>query len=1638
MTIFCNRKQLRRSAYVLLLIMGINIFYPTVSLALTSGPSQPEVQSFEPASTTQMVDLQSGDFTYNIPLFELPGPNGGYPFNLAYHAGIGMDQEASWVGLGWSLNPGAINRQMRGLPDEFKGDLITTKHAMKPSVTIGVGVGAGVELFGNDNLGANAGLTVFNNNYKGVGIEITAGGNYSFPSKSEYAAGVGLNLSLNSQGGVGFSPSLSLSKEIKDSKYGVENRVSSLSIGYNSQVGLSGMTIGVSDSKRGEPMLKFEGDKVEAVDFKNANDRIVGGSSNLSLSNPGFSPSVGLPMINSSVNLSFKAGGSWWGAFTSANFSGFYNKQKLRFNGENVQTKAFGYLNYQHKDDPSALLDFNREQDGTVRKENPNLPIPSLTYDIYSATGQGYSAMYRPFRSDVGIIHDPYTKSTSNAVSAGGDVGPALVHVGVNASLNHSKSISGEWEAEDNQLKDLYAFQSKKKDDLYEPWYFKVHGEPTTTPVGDLEAIGGENAVKVDIGGPRRNPVANATLKKNRYESWSRSAKSNLDRTGYQRIKRNNVIQPISVAELVKSNGDEVIDLFKIDYYNTSGNLGKYSRQRLLAEGKGHHTAGYTALTPEGARYVYALPAYNITHEEYTFSTPKVDGKARTDVSPGNGDGDPDYQYDNTNEFFSKKIIPDYAHSYLLTAIVGQDYVDVTGDGVTADDLGYWVKFTYQQTANKDSPYKWRAPYYQASYNAGFKTTAEDDKASFNYGEKEIWYLRKVETKSHIAEFSTIPRKDGFGAFAKLQNVNSTQKGKALQQLQQITLYTRAGGTNVPLKKVKFEYDNSLCKNIDNGTAGGGKLTLKKLWFEYGRNSRGSLNPYKFDYHEDVEEENPDYNLNAYDRWGNYTGDNPADPLKNQEYPYVDPYIERAEHDRNAGVWSLKSIQMPSGGTMKIDYEADDYAYVQDRQAMQMLEIVDPVNEPNGNDFFLSNNVRKIKFRLPRPLQTSEVTDPVAVAKSYLETDRDLVYFKLKVNLRSPQEDQFDFLGTYASIDRGINPSLEVGPSGDYEYGNFYVKAERSSNYSYHPLLLRAWQHLRVNQPTLASLAGKVNGDQTSFGNALRSLASIIPKVGQVLSTFNIYALDKNWGHELDAGKCWVRLLNPEKRKVGGGHRVKQITFFDNWGDNQEGIYGQVYDYNTIDDDDKIISSGVATYEPMIGGDENPIRIAKPFIQNIPLISNNQLFFEYPINEGYYPGASVGYGKVTVMSLASAAAAGYEVKYNELTNGNPLFPENETYGTTGKSVNEFYTAKDFPVIADETDKRDIPYKLWIPIVPIGTISAKKLASSQGYSIVTNDMHGKAKKVSHFAQAKDGQFEEESFSWVKYNYLEGPDIVKDRQVKTTLYNVFADNGDGTISVAENTNGSDKVLMGQETEFFLDMRQHRDNSFLGGANFNTDVMMIPILFGLIPIPVPSAWPNVGKDDTQLRTVVTNKVIFKAGIMESVEAYNDGSYMTTKNLKWDKLTGRTVLTMVNNNFDKPIYSYSIPAHTKYAGMGAASENVGFSFNLLNFKAVVNYDNYYTAQLNRSATANLREGDELIIQNQEGQSLGYAVYLGKEGNSHRFFSKDNIPEDDFNGIIFRSSKRNLLTIDIGNVTALEDPTVSTASNSYTVKLLK
>ncbi|MCF3107873.1 DUF5977 domain-containing protein [Niabella sp. CC-SYL272] len=198
-------------AATLLLLMLTNVFAPTVSYALTAGPTAPEVTSFEPVDTTDLVNLQTGDFTYNIPLLEVPGPDGGYPLALSYHAGIQPNVEASWVGLGWTLNPGAINRSVNGEPDDWHAVTNNRQDYYEGGTTKSYSAGITIG-WGALPVNASVGLTFANDTYDGFGLEgfqtgLDVGYSYDLKGIGKVGARVGISNTQGAHGSLGLTNS---------------------------------------------------------------------------------------------------------------------------------------------------------------------------------------------------------------------------------------------------------------------------------------------------------------------------------------------------------------------------------------------------------------------------------------------------------------------------------------------------------------------------------------------------------------------------------------------------------------------------------------------------------------------------------------------------------------------------------------------------------------------------------------------------------------------------------------------------------------------------------------------------------------------------------------------------------------------------------------------------------------------------------------------------------------------------------------------------------------------------------------------------------------------------------------------------------------------------------------------------------------------------------------------------------------------------------------------------------------------------------------------------------------------------------------------------------------------------------------
>jgi hypothetical protein len=411
---------------------------------------------------------------------------------------------------------------------------------------------------------------------------------------------------------------------------------------------------------------------------------------------------------------------------------------------------------------------------------------------------------------------------------------------------------------------------------------------------------------------------------------------------------------------------------------------------------KKHHISEITVTDDGGKKLVYGVPVYNKGQDEYTFAVTNVrdaDSLATVPTGITSPTGDPN----GVDNYYHKEHKPPYATSYLLSAVLSPDYVDKTGDGITDDDLGTAIKVNYSKLPYY---YKWRTPYTKATPNRGLLADKDDDKGSIIYGEKEIWYAQSIESKTKIVYFITGDRRDALGVAGwQYGGANGNNKQKYLKE---IRLYSKADMSK-PIKVVKFAYTYELCRGIPNSAdAGstdptlGGKLTLSKVWFEYGNSDKGKYHPYVFTYNNTNIDGTPVYKYNHTDRWGVYK--DPAENsngLGNEQYPYTNQ--NKSALDANCALWHLNQVTLPTGGVINVNYEAGDYAYVQDQKAMSMTGIQNFVNHTGTvvTDIRLANG---IKVNIGTDL-TPPSGDPTAWFKTNYLNGSDYIYTKLYVKM---------------------------------------------------------------------------------------------------------------------------------------------------------------------------------------------------------------------------------------------------------------------------------------------------------------------------------------------------------------------------------------------------------------------------------------------------------------------------------------------------------------------------------------------------------------------------------------------------------------------------------------------------------------
>lgn len=1569
-------------AWLLLLTFCFEIFFPATVRAGGGGPTQPEVHGFTPIGVSDMVDPFTGDFSYNIPLMDVEG----YPINISYNAGITMDQEASWVGLGWNLNVGTVVRNMRGLPDDFNGDMVEHTTYMKPNRTIGLDAGADFELFGKglkkdngqlDGPGVlNASLGINYNNYNGYSTDFSFGPSFDFAEAGGGTLTAGFSLSGSSENGASFAPTMSYSRQVDYKRQQDVNTKTTIGSALNSRGGLREISF--------QRSLNAKESKAWSNEENKARELHSGISSAYDLGLAHYSPSSGPSMFSTALSGRLKVTGvSFWGVDGNFSLGISYSSQWIPDDQITIETPSYGYFfleNGQKKE--KAQLDFNRDNDASFTKYTPNLPSAFLTYDLFSIQAQGASGSYRGFRNEVGYVFDPKVTTTNASGSFGLEFALGnLLDAGLDLSVCITNSHTGGWDGSLNKAKDIIEYEHVNTP--LEPYALQDASESSVDTDPLMTQMGGAHPAYFPITGALKFVTLQDKLKTN----YQNIEVDNNNRNS--RIKRNQVMQFLTHRDLIRG--------FGLNYIDSEIHVGAQN----------HHIGEITQLGTDGRRYVFGIAAYNHFQEDATFATGvKTNGDNGipfTDaynglIHYGSYNATQTTSPDNTygiDHYYNSTVTPAYAHSFLLTAVLSDDYIDSdTTKGPSQDDLGAYVKFDYE----KVDDYKWRSPMPEntAFRNEGLKVNVKDDKASFTYGQKDLWYVKAIETKNYVAVFTLADRVDGAAALGRHGGIDGAKRMKLLRK---ITLYSRPDyeaniadlSNATPLQEVNFIYDYSLCPGYPANTAGGGKLTLKEIFFTYQGSGKMKRSSYTFEYNG----ENPGYNLKAVDRWGNYkptsTGleNTTSTPMNNADYPYTKQ--NQTEADENVAAWSLTAINLPSGGRMEVEYESDDYAYVQHLQAMQMFPIVGTEdgfgvdNAISGYDVLHVSEAINKNHAIYFPMKTG-YTDP----DDYIKKGQ-FLYFRCLVDFREDEGNssttKYDYVSGY-----GIVSDVDTIHYGGDTLGKISFYGERlrdgDATPDYSPITKFALQfgRMHLSQYVVGDSPddpGEGEGSLTSFAN---SVVNAFSSFEELFKGPNKPIWEEGRGQEIVTNKSWVRLFEPSHRKLGGGHRVKRILMYDNWdamtADNTAGFsYGQEFTYKQEDG----TSSGVASYEPQIGGDENPWHKPIPYSNKIRWGTDDKLYQEEPLMESQFPSPNVGYSRVEIRDLQR---------------------EGVSRTATGKVVKEFYTAKDFPTIVKTTDVAMKTSNSFLPVLP----KYQYMTASQGFTIELNDMHGKPKKESIYSEGNNVS----PLSTVEYFYKQ-ENLNMDGVTNFKLTNnVNTINAQGVQSNAE---------IGVKYEAVSDFRESKTLAVGGTVAINTN----SFLFGFLPIVLPTIWPSVDVTDNQFHSATLNKVVNRFGILEKVRANQDGSIVETNNLAYDAETGEILATQTTTNFNDKVYSMNYPAYWHYDQLGQAYRNIGAAFgpdqdfSNAGFTAISSANSYFV------------EGDELAISSTSGtHKKGWVLSVAPSGITVVDKYGTPITLQNTSIKVIRSGRRNKQMTSMASLTSLSNPLSCISSNVY------
>lgn len=921
MTSLTQRFRQKTSWCLIFCMVFQTLISPTQVLALTNGPKQPEFDSFTPVSTSNMVNTFTGGFNYNLPVLNIPGADGGgYALSLSYDANPNIESPASWVGAGWTLNPGALDRSKRGVPDDWKGKVIKEYNQTPPNFSISARGTLGLEPVSQDEGGASISLgsTYRYNNYTGFSESSNAGLSATAKGAISTTFSLGINKSgrdVTFSAGVSFSVSLGAAKkkqeeESKDEEdkspesandLKAEEKGTSIKVRLKSKSASASFNTGGIYGTLGHLATGLAPTITPYRGFS-FNASVEGG--------------VGAPALKARLGIGFdfdvKAN---YPLIVHHGYGYMYNRNRGEHANWNSDINNGAVQNLTNPIPQPIMSDYYMEKEAPYSVNDNIIGIPFNNADNFTATGEGLNGSFRLHHNNVGHFYPNIAQSENFILQIGFDLNvivPPGGGGGADIGAGFQRTVSKKW------LGHFFG------DELYDGLGGTIDDyEYDTDNNSSFFRFSGDMGGKMEYGDLG---LSSATLDQPSGADipGAKYFRPKLEATNSGVVTNRNVnatySKQSSHIEYIKNSDINTATTFDANAFEKSvevKNHTSWSRTSGLNTQEDDLQDGIAQIkvwNPDGVRYIYGLPTYVFNESSLSYGV-------ATPLSPRLEHNNLVYQDVVTEEGSSttfnplgEKILDNpivvgqklegaYASTYLLTQINTYDYVDVTGDGASEDDFGGYTKFDYRKwtdnisgnnTSETNDLFRFRSPYTGLSYAKNKIADGRDDFGSVSQGDREMYYLKAVETKSHIALFITNKtdgttdfldyginnseysgsgeeRLDALGASREytttpLADLSKAAKdadakgiGQEVEKLERIVLFSK-DDLSKPLVCTYMEYDYSTWPNLPNNKNGNypnanndpnrnnGKLTLKKVWFEYEGVRPYKISPYEFGY----------------------------------------------------------------------------------------------------------------------------------------------------------------------------------------------------------------------------------------------------------------------------------------------------------------------------------------------------------------------------------------------------------------------------------------------------------------------------------------------------------------------------------------------------------------------------------------------------------------------------------------------------------------------------------------------------------------------------------------------------------------------------------------------------------------------